>query len=58
VAEETGYVVEVERLLGTHLAAWIPMDRLDELAKERADLVDVGLELARTRPATGHTCCS
>jgi 8-oxo-dGTP diphosphatase len=95
VAEETGYVFEVERLLGIHsarhayprgrlavadhhavrvvytgrvtggtlrhevggstdLAAWVPMDRLDELASARADLVDMGLELARACPPTGH----
>jgi 8-oxo-dGTP diphosphatase len=96
VMEETGYVFEVERLLGIHsarhtysrsrmtvadhhavrvmyagrvsggtlrheiggstdLAAWVPMDRLDELASARADQVDMGLELARLGSPTGHT---
>jgi ADP-ribose pyrophosphatase YjhB (NUDIX family) len=95
VTEETGYTVEVERLLGIHSvrltyprrrlavadhhavrivyagrvtggtlrhevggttdrAAWVPMDRLDELARPRADQVDIGLKLARLRPPTGH----
>jgi 8-oxo-dGTP diphosphatase len=95
VEEETGYVFEVERLLGIHsvrheyprgrlavadhhavrvvytgritggtlrhelggstdMAAWVPMDRLDELAAARTDLVDMGLELARARPPTGR----
>ncbi len=93
VAEETGYVVEVERLLGvdsrtkqvdrgtpdewelhhvgvfygvritggeirhevngsTDLAAWVPLARVPEL--ERAVVVDIALELERTRPAHGH----
>jgi 8-oxo-dGTP diphosphatase len=38
----------------TDLAAWIPIDRLDELAAKRANLVDAGLELVRNRPPTGH----
>jgi 8-oxo-dGTP diphosphatase len=95
VTEETGYAVEVERLLGIHSvrltyprsrlavadhhavrifyagrvtggllrhevggstdrAVWVPMDRLDELAPARADQVDIGLELARLCPPTGH----
>jgi 8-oxo-dGTP diphosphatase len=96
VAEETGYTVHVEHLLGIHsarrryqrgwgafadhhavrvfytvritggdlrhevggstdTAAWIPLDKLDQQASERSDLVDVGLALARGRPPTGHT---
>jgi hypothetical protein len=39
----------------TDLAAWVPMDRLDELASARADQVDMGLELARLGSPTGHT---
>lgn len=95
VEEETGYAIEVERLLGIHsarrtyprgrftvadhhalrvmyaaritggtlrhevggstdLAAWIPVDRVSEVASPRADVVDIGLEMARTRPPTGH----
>jgi 8-oxo-dGTP diphosphatase len=94
VAEETGYAVAVEDLLGiqsvrhahprrlgthdlhtvrvlyaarvtggelryevggsTDMAAWVPLDRLDELAPTRADLVDVGLALHRARPPDGH----
>jgi hypothetical protein len=30
------------------------MSRIDEVATQRADLVDVGLELARTRPPSGQ----
>lgn len=95
VAEETGYAVEVERLLGvqsarrmyprprlrsadhqtirvfyaarivggalrnevggsTDLAEWVPLERLDEVAAQRSDLIDAGLVLNRDRPATGH----
>jgi len=95
VTEETGYIIEVDHLLGIHsarrtyprgrfgvadhhtvrvmytghitggalrheiggstdLAAWVPLDRLDDLATPRGDLVDVALRLARTRPPTGH----
>lgn len=91
VEEETGYRVEVERLLGvdsldvhtswgppvhlhrvgiyyavrvtggelrhevggsTDRAAWLPS--ADVPALERAVIVDVGLKLDRSRPATGH----
>ena len=38
----------------TDLAAWIPVDRIDELAAQRVALVDAGLELIRARPPTGH----
>jgi ADP-ribose pyrophosphatase YjhB (NUDIX family) len=90
VEEETGYEVEIERLLladavrrtfprgrwrvadhhavrilyavrvtggalrhevggSTDLAAWMPIDRLDELAPVRADTVDTGLALSGLR---------
>ncbi len=91
VEEETGYRVEVDRLLGVHsfdlhaewevpvhlhrvsiyytvrvrggtlrhevggstdLAAWVP--RVDVPDLERSVVVDVGLELERSRPVTGH----
>jgi ADP-ribose pyrophosphatase YjhB (NUDIX family) len=91
VAEETGYQVRVEQLLGldsrpqrvewespvvfqaigifyrvritggqlrnevggsTDLAAWMPVSEVPEL--ERAVIVDVGLQLHRTQPPTGH----
>ncbi|MEW2379134.1 NUDIX hydrolase [Micromonospora sp. NPDC047812] len=93
VAEETGYEVQVERLLGvdsrvrrvewggpdgaelhsvgvfyevgvtggelrdetggsTDLARWIPMTRVSAL--DRSVVIDVGLELHRRMPLTGH----
>ena len=93
VAEETGYAVAVERLLGvdsrsrraswvgrwggelhsvgvfyavavtggelrneiggsTDLAAWFPTSEVESL--ERAVIVDIGLAMHRSRPATGH----
>jgi ADP-ribose pyrophosphatase YjhB (NUDIX family) len=91
MAEETGYQVRVEQLLGvdsrtrrvewdggavfqaigifyrvritggrlrnevggsTDLAVWIPVSDVPEL--ERAVIIDVGLQLHRTRPPTGH----
>lgn len=93
VAEETGYEVEVERLLGvdsrslhvdwgipggaelhsvgifyrvsvtggdmrhevggsTDLAAWVPVAQVRDL--ERAVIIDIGLDMERTRPAHGH----
>jgi ADP-ribose pyrophosphatase YjhB (NUDIX family) len=36
----------------TDLAAWIPVAEVTEL--ERAVIVDIGLQLHRTRPLTGH----
>ena len=33
-------------------SAWLPLSEVDRL--RRSSLVDVGLALARTRPATGH----
>ncbi|MDG4772026.1 NUDIX hydrolase [Solwaraspora sp. WMMD792] len=92
-AEETGYQVEVESLLGvdsrtvpaqrrlpgrgerhnlgvfyrvrvvggalrpevggsTDLAQWVPLSQVPQLT--RAVIVDVGLELDRTRPPSGH----
>lgn len=90
VAEETGYQVEIERLLGIHsilfdgergdakhgvrvvyegrvvggrlrnevdgstdLAAWVPLDRVAGL--DRVSLVDVALDLYRTRPPDGRS---
>ncbi|MEV5414188.1 NUDIX hydrolase [Thermopolyspora sp. NPDC052614] len=92
VAEETGYQVEIERLLGIHtivvpvrdgsrdtfhgvrvvyegrvvggelrdevggstdMAAWVALDRVAEL--DHVDLVDVALDLHRTRPADGRS---
>jgi 8-oxo-dGTP diphosphatase len=35
----------------TDRAAWVPLDRLDELAPRRADTIDTGLTLAGLRPA-------
>ncbi|MDG4765212.1 NUDIX hydrolase [Solwaraspora sp. WMMD406] len=93
VAEETGYQVEVESLLGvdsrtvpaqrrlpgrverhnlgvfyrvrvvagalrpevggsTDLAEWVPLTQVPQLT--RAVIIDVGLELDRTRPPSGH----
>jgi 8-oxo-dGTP diphosphatase len=93
VAEETGYIVEVRRLLGvdsrtwhvawagpsggelhsvgvfygigikggelrnetdgsTDLAAWIPTSDIGQL--ERTVIIDIALDMYRTRPATGH----
>jgi ADP-ribose pyrophosphatase YjhB (NUDIX family) len=93
LAEETGYEVEVERLLGvdtrtkqvdrgapgamelhhvgvfysvritggemryevdgsTDLAEWVPLSRVPEL--ERSVVIDIGLDLQRSRPANGH----
>lgn len=90
MAEETGYQVEIERLLGIHsilfdgeqgdaehgvrvvyagrvvggrlrnevdgstdLAAWVPLDRVAGL--DRVSLVDVALDLYRTRPPDGRS---
>ncbi len=85
VAEETGYDVVVDRLLGvdsrtprpshhnigvfylvrivggelryetdgsTDLAEWVPLTEVD--ARARSSLVDVGRQLARSQPASGH----
>lgn len=97
VAEETGYDVRVDRLLGvdsrtrdvtwpqpdggilhsmgvyyevtvvggrlrnevggsTDLAEWVPLDKVAEL--ERARIIDIALDMARTRPADGHVSLS
>lgn len=92
MAEETGYQVEIERLLGIHTvvlppseagsdavhavrvvyegrvvggelrhevggstdrAAWVALDRVPEL--DRVTLVDVALDLYRTRPPDGRS---
>lgn len=92
VAEETGYRIEIERLLGIHSvvvpaygggrgtlhgvrvvyagrvvggelrdevggstdrAAWVPLDRLAGL--DHVELVDVALDLHRTRPPDGRS---
>ncbi len=91
VAEETGYQVEIERLLGIHtivvpvagrsdrtfhgvrvvyegrvvggelrdevggstdMAAWVALDEVAGL--DHVDLVDIALDLHRTRPADGR----
>jgi len=38
----------------TDQAAWIELDRLDELAPVRADIIGVGLDLVGSRPAHGR----
>ncbi|WP_328312805.1 NUDIX domain-containing protein [Streptomyces sp. NBC_00442] len=47
----TGGELRHETNGSTDLAAWHPLERVEDL--ERVELVDVGLELWRTRPPTG-----
>ncbi|MGW3791240.1 NUDIX hydrolase [Micromonospora arida] len=54
VAEETGCVSVVERLLGVDSRVIPAAEARLGIEHCRSSLVDVGLALARTLPATGH----
>ncbi|WP_372345813.1 NUDIX hydrolase [Streptomyces sp. KL116D] len=51
--EITGGALRFERDGSTDMAAWHDLDAVPELP--RVELVDVGLDLWRDRPAAGHT---